>query len=85
MRTTVTLDADVESLLRKAVRKGGKSFKQVVNNAIRAGLRAMKQPAEAFQPLTFNMGKPRVDLTKASSLAAELEDEELIRRHRRSR
>jgi hypothetical protein len=31
------------------------------------------------------MGKPRVDLTKAASLAAELEDGELIDRYRRSR
>jgi hypothetical protein len=31
------------------------------------------------------MGKPRVDLTKAAALAAELEDEALIDRHLRSR
>jgi hypothetical protein len=85
MRTTVTLDADVESLLRKEMRQGGESFKQIVNNAIRAGLRAMKRRTETFQPLAFNMGKPLVDLTKASTIAAELEDEELIRRHRRGR
>jgi hypothetical protein len=36
-------------------------------------------------PLTFDMGKPGVDLTKAVALAAELEDEELIARYRRSR
>lgn len=85
MRTTVTLDADVESLLRKAMRQGGKSFKQILNDAIRAGLRGMGKRTEAFKPLTFDMGKPKVDLTKAASLAAELEDEELIHRHRRSR
>jgi hypothetical protein len=85
MRTTVTLDPDVESLLRKEVRRRGEPFKQVLNNAIRAGLRTMKRREEAFQPLTFAMGKPRVDLTKAASLAAELEDDELIERHRRSR
>ena len=85
MRTTVTLDPDVESQLRKEVRQRGEPFKQVLNNAIRAGLRSMKQRTEAFKPLTFNMGKPLVDLTKAVSLAAELEDEELIRRHRGSR
>ena len=45
----------------------------------------MSRPAEAFEPLTFDMGKPRVDLTKASSLAAELEDDELISPYRRSR
>jgi hypothetical protein len=85
MRTTVTLDSDVESMLRKEMRRRGEPFKQVLNNAIRAGLRNMKRRDEAFEPLTFDMGKPRADLTKAASLAAELEDDELIGRYRRSR
>ena len=85
MRTTVTLDPDVESMLRKEVRQRGEPFKQVLNNAIRAGLRSTKRRDEAFEPLTFAMGKPRVDLTKAASLAAELEDDELMGRYRRSR
>jgi hypothetical protein len=85
MRTTVTLDSDVEAMLRKEMRRRGEPFKQVLNNAIRAGLRTMKRRDEAFEPLTFDMGKPRVDLTKAASLAAELEDDELIDRYRRSR
>ena len=38
--TTVTLDPDVESLLRREVRRRGEPFKQVLNNAICAGLRA---------------------------------------------
>jgi hypothetical protein len=75
MRTTVTLDPDVESMLRKEVRRRGEPFKQVLNNAIRAGLRNPKQRSEAYEPLTFEMGKPRVDLTKAAALAAELEDD----------
>ena len=83
MRTTVTLDPDVESMLRKEVRRRGEPFKQVLNNALRAGLRTMKRRDEAFEPLTFDMGKPRLDLTKAASLAAELEDDDLIGRYRR--
>ena len=87
MRTTVTLDPDVEAMLRKEVRRRGISFKQVLNDAIRTGLRDIgkRRSEEAFEPLTFDMGKPRVDLTKAAALAAELEDEELIGRYRRSR
>lgn len=84
MRTTVTLDPDVESLLRREVRRRGEPFKQILNDAIRAGLRNVNRRNEAFEPLTFDMGKPRVDLTKAGALAAELEDEELIARYRRS-
>ncbi|MGH8132141.1 MAG: antitoxin [Steroidobacteraceae bacterium] len=85
MRTTVTLDPDVASLLRKQVRQSGEPFKRVLNNAVRAGLRGAGKRAEPFRPLTFDMGKPRADLTKALALAAELEDEELIRSHRRVR
>lgn len=83
MRTTVTLDKDVEAMLRKEVRRRGQPFKQVLNNAIRVGLRDMSKSEAAFEPLTFDMGRPRVDLTKAAALAAELEDEELIGRYRR--
>jgi len=86
MRTTVTLDPDVESLLRKEVRRRGGSFKEVLNNAIRAGLHSgMNRRTEDFTPPVFDMGQPRVDLTKASALAASLEDEELLARYRRSR
>jgi hypothetical protein len=84
MRTTVTLDPDVESMLHKEVRRCGEPFKQVLNNVIRAGPRNMKRHGKAFKPLTFDMGKPRVDLTKAGALAAELEDAELLARYRRS-
>jgi uncharacterized protein (DUF2236 family) len=87
MRTTVTLDPDVEAMLRKEMRRRGEPFKQVLNKAIRTGLRTMgkSRSEEPFEPLTFDMGRPRVDLTKAAALAAELEDEELIGRYRRSR
>jgi hypothetical protein len=83
MRTTVTLDPDVESMLRKEVRRRGEPFKQVLYNAIRAGLRDVSRRGETFEPLTFDMGEPRVSLTKAAALAAELEDDELIARYRR--
>lgn len=37
MRTTVTLDPDVETVLRQAVRRSGAPFKQVLNDAVREG------------------------------------------------
>jgi len=84
MRTTVTLDPDVEAMLRKEVRRRGEPFKEVLNNVIRTGLRSMKRHDKAFEPVTFDMGEPRVDLTKAAALAAELEDDEILGRYRRS-
>lgn len=86
MRTTVTLDPDVETLLRKEVRRRGEPFKRVLNDAIREGLRTRtRRDDQTFELLTFDMGVPSLDLTKAGSLAAELEDDELIGRYRRSR
>lgn len=79
MRTTVTLDPDVEALLRKTVRERGEPFKQVLNAAIRDGLSSSRRKtAKPFKQRTFDMGRPLVDLTKALSLAAELDDAETL-------
>jgi len=40
MRTTVTLDPDTRLLVERAMRERGLTFKQAVNEAIRAGLAA---------------------------------------------
>jgi hypothetical protein len=86
MRTTVTLDADVEALLRKAMRERGEPFKQVLNTAIREGLIGTRGKAlQPFKQPTFDLGKPLVDLTKALSLVAELEDSERLATIRRRR
>lgn len=60
MRTTVTLDPDVESSLRKEMHRRGEPFKQVLNDAIRTGLRAMRRHNRTFEAVTFEMGQPRV-------------------------
>ena len=84
MRTTVTIDPDVQALLRKAMRERGEPFKQVLNAALREGLRGgERKPAKPFRQRTFDLGKPLVDLTKALSLAAELEDASAVSRARR--
>jgi hypothetical protein len=86
MRTTVTIDPDVEALLKKAMRERGQPFKQVLNNAVRDGLRmAQAKPEKPFRQRTFDMGLPLVDLTKANTLAAELEDQELVAKLRAGR
>ncbi len=86
MRTTVTLDPDVEALLRKAMRERDEPFKQVLNAAIREGLTtARRKAAKPFRQTTFDLGQPLVDLTKALSLAAELDDAETIAKMQRRR
>ncbi|MBA2730649.1 MAG: antitoxin [Euzebyaceae bacterium] len=79
MRTTVTFDPDTAALLRAAMHERGVTFKQVVNDAVRAGLGAHAQAAPYHLRAT-DLGPPSMPLTKALQLAADLEDEELVRR-----
>lgn len=59
MRTTLTLDDDVASLLNKEARRTGAPFKQVVNQTLRLGLMAAKQPArKPFVVKPMNLGLP---------------------------
>ncbi|TAN08524.1 MAG: antitoxin [Rhodanobacteraceae bacterium] len=74
MRTTITLDPDVEALLKKAMRERGVSFKDAVNQAVRAGLATRQTKVRPFKQRTMHLGKPLVDLTKAMALADELDD-----------
>ena len=86
MRTTVTLDRDVQALLKKAMRQRDTSFKAVLNDAVRAGLnktRPRSAVPKAWDFPTYDMGVPLVDLTKANALAGELEDLEIIAKMQR--
>ncbi len=79
MRTTLTLEPDVQQLLEQAMRETDSSFKRVVNDALRRGLRPHDRAArKPFVQRVFDGGVPLVDLTKAAALAAELEDQALI-------
>ncbi len=81
MRTTVTIDPDVEALLKAAMRERDASFKQVLNDGLREALSAPRRSApQPFRQQTFAMGRPLVDLTKATALAGELEDLERLAR-----
>jgi hypothetical protein len=79
VRTTVTLDPDSLAIVRRLMNDRGLTFKQAVNQAIRSSSRrgASKR---AFRTRTFDMGSPQVPLDNALRVAAELEDEELMRR-----
>jgi hypothetical protein len=43
MRTTISLDDDIEQKLRSEMRKSRRSFKETVNYFLRLGLNARKQ------------------------------------------
>jgi len=78
VRTTITLDPDTRRLVERLMGERGLSFKAAVNEAIRRGL-APQHPVAA-STLVRKLGRPRVDLTKALALAAELEDDALGQR-----
>lgn len=80
MRTTVTLDPDTAALVSRRMRERGESFKQAINEAIRAGARDSDRAA--FRTRTADLGVPAVTLDRALQLAADLEDDELVRKAR---
>jgi hypothetical protein len=73
-RTTLTLEDDVVERLHDETRRTGKSFKDVVNRAIRAGLDRPKAPLERFVVRARPMGlKPGFDLDDIEGLLDRLE------------
>lgn len=80
MRTTVTLDPDTEQLVRRRMRERGMSFKEALNDAIRRG--GADASHARFVTETASMGESLVNLDRALQVAADLEDDELLRRMR---
>ncbi len=81
MRTTVTLDSDTEQILRRRMRERSISFKEALNDAIRSGVNE-QEGREPFTTETVSMGESRVNLDRALRVAADLEDDDLLRRVR---
>jgi hypothetical protein len=66
MRTTITLDDDLAVRLERRGPERGSTFKEVVNEAIRAGLAALEhhpgtRPAEAATTRPLRLGRRLVD------------------------
>jgi hypothetical protein len=84
MRTTLTLEDDVAAGLEKLVDLTGRSFKDVVNETLRAGLEARQAapPRRRYRLRPSHLGPVAsgVKLDKALTLAGALEDEELVRK-----
>jgi hypothetical protein len=77
MRTTVTLDPDVKRILEDAMKQRGISFKQALNDAIRAGL----APGRRFVQKTYSMRTVQhVPWDKALAAADAMEEKELVRK-----
>jgi hypothetical protein len=76
VRTTLTLEPDVAARLKQEIRRGGKSVKAVVNEALRLGLGLSGRPAYPprfeVRPHAFGF-KPGVHLDRMNQLVDELD------------
>lgn len=86
MRTTVTLDRDVEKLLKEAMHRSRRSFKDTLNRAVRAALGGV--PAERARPAFVLTARPLglragIDPTCFNKLADDLETDAFLEHHAR--
>lgn len=76
MRTTITLDDDVAAELEQLRRAGNRTFKDVVNQTLRAGLRPV--PRQSSEPVQYthpsDLGAV-VDVSDVSAVLTMLDEE----------
>ena len=86
VRTTLTIEPDVEKLLQREMRHTDRSMKAVLNDALRIGLGAHGKPPRPpkfeVDPHPFGF-KPGIDSDRLNQLVDELEVEDLARKLRR--
>jgi len=78
VRTTLTIEDQLLDELKQRARASGQPFRQVVGQALRAGLLALERPEPAtyrLQPHALGQPRSAFDLVKARALADALEDE----------
>ena len=79
MRTTVTLDDDVARLIADAQHRERKSFKQVLNEAVRRGLAETAPTVPPYRVRSHRSAvRPGVDSSALNRLADEFEDDALL-------
>ncbi len=82
MRTTVRLDDELLEQLKAQARRENVSLTRLLNRTLRAGLQAggaRRRKQSIYRERAHSLGTPRVALDKALSLAATLEDQEIVR------
>lgn len=76
MRTTMTLDHDVATLIERERQRTGETQREVTNRLLRRGLqRGAREPAPVDLPILT--GRPQVDITDVSAVLAAIDDEHL--------
>ena len=84
MRTTGTLDADVEQFIRDACQKRRKSFKRVLNDALRESLKPTDSKKALLPPRSMGLAVG-IDPRRLSDLADELEADAFLAAEDRGR
>jgi hypothetical protein len=80
VRTTLTLDSDVALAIKERIARSGEKLKDVVNEALREGLRSRPTVEAApfkVEPLNIKL-RPGIDPTKLNQLYDELETESFV-------
>lgn len=81
MRTTINLAPDLLARLRSLARERETTLSEIVNTTLRQGLEPGRSEARRYRMPSRRLGlRPGFDLTKATSLAASMEDDELARK-----
>ena len=82
MRTTLDIADDLLRELKKVSAACDRPLTQVVNEILRLGLQQRARPARRRRPYrepVGDLGPPRIDLTKATEIAASMDDERILR------
>jgi hypothetical protein len=83
MRTTLTLDPDLERKLKEIAHRTRRPFREVVNEALRAGLAERARQTTGGTPFrvhAYHCGfRPGVDLLRLNQLSDDLEAERAAR------
>ena len=80
MRTTLRIDDDLFRELKRRASSEGLTLSELVNLALRQSLTTEKRRRRVFRQRTRDLGRPSFDLTKANAVAAELEDQDILRK-----
>ena len=82
MRTTLTIDDDLAEALRDLAHRTRRSFKQVVNEAIRTGISGSRPRPRRYRlkPAALGGVRPGFNLDQALEIADALEDDGIVQK-----
>lgn len=89
MRTTINIESDTLNKIRQLVRKEKQTLTEIINSLLKKGLSLKQLEAgtkKKFIVEAFDLGlREGVDHLKFNQLAAELENEEIVNKLKRSK